>query len=213
MKPLKMEQWTLDKLKPFDKNPRTHPDEQIVALCKAIGEFGFTDPILVSSSGGILAGHGRYAAALRLYAAGKLETVPVIMLDHLDATKQKAFLIAHNKLAEKSSWHKDYLSMLVQELKSIEYELDFLAMNSDELDRLMVQEVVIPEIQITAVTTETQPAQQPTPKVEAPAQQPVVEKKAEPLPTTKLPAKEPEKKEIASPKKSFTRCPNCSHEW
>lgn len=212
MKPLKMEQWTLDRLKPFDKNPRTHPDEQITALCKAIGEFGFTDPILVSSTGGILAGHGRYAAALRLYAAGKLETVPVIVLDHLSETKQKAFLIAHNKLAEKSSWHKDYLSMLVQELKSIEYELDFLAMNSDELDRLMVQEVVIPEIEITTVVKRTEPEPSPQPKVEAPPPQPVAEKKAEPL-TQKLPPAKEEPKPIVSSKKSFTRCPNCSHEF
>lgn len=213
MKPLKMEQWKLEQLKPYDKNPRTHPDEQIVALCRAIGEFGFTDPILVSSAGGILAGHGRYQAALRLYAAGKLETVPVIVLDHLNETKQKAFLIAHNKLAEKSAWHKDYLSMLVQELKSIDYELDFLAMNSDELDRLMVQEVEIPavEISIAAPQKETKPEPPPVPtESKSP---PVVEKKAEPLQPVRLPAKEPEKKEIVSSKKSFTRCPNCSHEF
>jgi ParB-like chromosome segregation protein Spo0J len=41
-----------------------------------IARFGFDSPILVDAKGGIIAGHGRYLAALRL----GLETVLVIIL-------------------------------------------------------------------------------------------------------------------------------------
>lgn len=213
MKPIKFEMWSLERLVPFDKNPRIHPEEQIQALCRAIEEFGFTDPIIVSSKGGILAGHGRYQVAWRLHAAGKLTEVPVIILDHLDEAKQKAFIIAHNKIAEKSSWHKDYLSMIVQELTAIDFELGFLCMDSDEIEKLMVKEVDIPAIEMptVALRKETLPVQSPA-KPEAP-QPKAEEKKAEPLPVQKIPPKVEEKKEVVSPKKSFSRCPNCSHEF
>ncbi len=52
-------------------------------------------PILVDSEGHIVAGEGRHRAALKLY----LETVPVIVLDHLSETGTRTCLPA-DKLAE-----------------------------------------------------------------------------------------------------------------
>ena len=56
----RIELWTLDRLKPYDRNFRTHSDAQVAG---SIAEFGFTSPILVDSKDGILAGHGRWFAA------------------------------------------------------------------------------------------------------------------------------------------------------
>jgi ParB-like chromosome segregation protein Spo0J len=47
-------------------------------LPATIKRFGFTKPILVDTSSGILAGHARLLAA----PAPGLELVPVIVLDH-----------------------------------------------------------------------------------------------------------------------------------
>jgi ParB-like chromosome segregation protein Spo0J len=66
----------IEKLKPNDRNPRTHPRKQVQQIADSITAFGYVNPILVDEEGGIIAGHGRYAALLLL---GRKE-VPVIEL-------------------------------------------------------------------------------------------------------------------------------------
>jgi ParB-like chromosome segregation protein Spo0J len=100
-----IEHWLLSRLKPNQRNPRLHSDAQIAALAGSILAFGFNSPILVDSRGNIIAGVGRYRAALKL----GLETVPVIVLDHLSETEKRAYLLADNKLAELSTFDDDLL--------------------------------------------------------------------------------------------------------
>ena len=67
--------WPTAKLRPYDRNARTHSDEQVAQIAASIVEFGFVNPILVDSNAGIIAGHGRLLAALKL---GLVE-VPVVV--------------------------------------------------------------------------------------------------------------------------------------
>lgn len=53
----------INDIKPHPKNPRVHPDIAIAKLEQSIKEFGWTNPILVSKDGYILAGHARLKAA------------------------------------------------------------------------------------------------------------------------------------------------------
>jgi hypothetical protein len=69
-----IEHWPLDRLIPNARNARTHSDAQIAHIAASIREFGFTNPILVDSNDGIIAGHGRLLAARKL----KLTQIPVI---------------------------------------------------------------------------------------------------------------------------------------
>src|SRR5574344_1803672 len=62
----RIELWPLDRLVPYDRNPRTHSEEQIAQIAASIVEFGFLNPILVDTSNGIIAGHGRLQAAKKL---------------------------------------------------------------------------------------------------------------------------------------------------
>ena len=66
----------ISKLKPHPKNPRIHPDSALERLTKSVKEFGWTNPILVSEDGFILAGHARLKAAEK---AG-ISEVPIIRL-------------------------------------------------------------------------------------------------------------------------------------
>lgn len=50
-------------LMPCANNARTHSEEQVAQICASIREFGFTNPLLIDESGGIIAGHGRLSAA------------------------------------------------------------------------------------------------------------------------------------------------------
>jgi hypothetical protein len=55
----KIELWSAEKLIPYNRNARTHSDEQIEQIARSIQKFGFTNPILVDTGAGILAGHAR----------------------------------------------------------------------------------------------------------------------------------------------------------
>jgi len=60
----------IDKLVPYANNARTHSPEQINKLRGSLREFGFINPVIIDKDYGILAGHGRVAAAK---AEGELE--------------------------------------------------------------------------------------------------------------------------------------------
>lgn len=62
-------------LKPATRNARTHSPEQIKQLQRSINEFGWTNPILVDETSGIVAGHGRLQAAIGL----GMDQVPTII--------------------------------------------------------------------------------------------------------------------------------------
>lgn len=62
----KIEVWPIDKLTPYERNARTHSDEQVDKIAASIQEFGFVNPVLVDSEHGIIAGHGRVMAARQL---------------------------------------------------------------------------------------------------------------------------------------------------
>ena len=51
----------------YARNARTHSEAQVAQLAASIREFGFTNPILLDGDSGILAGHGRVAAARLLH--------------------------------------------------------------------------------------------------------------------------------------------------
>src|ERR1039457_5876575 len=135
-----IEHWLISRLKPSRRNPRRHSDAQIAAIAGSILAFGFNSPILVDSSGGILAGHGRYLACLKL----GLDTVPVIVLDHLSEIEKRAYLLADNKLAELSSFDDDLLRAELAELRDADIDLGALGFDDNEL-ALRLAEAELPD--------------------------------------------------------------------
>lgn len=129
----RIELWPVDRLVPYEKNSRTHSPEQVAKLAAIITEFGFTNPILVDSKDGIIAGHGRLMAAKRL----RLEQVPVIVLDHLSDAQRKAYIIADNKIAEEAGWDHEILASELSDLQAEGFDLDLTGFSSDEVDELL----------------------------------------------------------------------------
>jgi hypothetical protein len=117
---------------PYAKNARTHSEAQIGQIAASIKEFGFTQPILLDGQNGIIAGHGRVLAALKL----NLDQVPTIELQHLSATQKQAYIIADNKLALNSSWDDQLLALEVEELKAVDFDLSLIGFHSFELPEL-----------------------------------------------------------------------------
>lgn len=118
-------------LKPHPKNPRVHPKSALDKLVKSINEFGFTNPVLVSKDGYILAGHARCKAALQ---AG-IEEVPAIFLD-LEGLKADAYLIADNRLQDETDWNKELLAELIKDLQSLDYDVSITGFEPPEIDQL-----------------------------------------------------------------------------
>jgi hypothetical protein len=129
----KLQFWPLAKLKPYDKNPRTHSPEQIDKLAGLILEFGFTRPVLVDEKGGILAGHGAMKAAEKLGMA----KVPVVELTHLTPAQKRAYIIADNQVGLESDWDEDLLRGELQALAAEHGDLSTTGIGQDELDRLL----------------------------------------------------------------------------
>lgn len=62
----RIELWPIEKLRPYERNPRARSEGQVDQIAASMVEFGWTNPILVDEQGGVLAGHGRLLAARKL---------------------------------------------------------------------------------------------------------------------------------------------------
>lgn len=122
----------IDSLIPYAKNARVHDDAQIAQIAGSIKEFGFNNPVLIDKNNGIIAGHGRVMAARKL----GLTEVPTILLDHLNETQRKAYILADNRIAINSTWDNEMLSLELMDIKD-DVSLAMLGFNVDELDALL----------------------------------------------------------------------------
>ena len=123
----------VDSLIPYARNARTHSEEQIAQIAASIREFGWTNPILTDGDKGVIAGHGRLAAARKL----ELTEVPVIELGHLSPEQKKAYILADNRIALNSGWDEELLKLELQELQGVDFDLDLLGFGDDEIQRLL----------------------------------------------------------------------------
>src|SRR5690606_363382 len=95
---------------------------------------GFTNPILVDTNDGIIAGHGRLLAAREL----GLEKVPVVVLDHLTDAQRRAYIIGDNRLAEDAGWDNALLAEALDALLNDDgFDIDVIGFTADELDDLL----------------------------------------------------------------------------
>ena len=154
----KVAHWPTARLVPYARNARTHSEEQVAQIAASIVEFGFTNPILAGSDGVIVAGHGRLAAAQKL----GLESVPVVVLDHLTPTQRRALIIADNRIAENAGWDDAMLRIELQSLQEDGFNLDITGFDADALAELMAgeettvdgntDEDAVPEVPVTPIS-------------------------------------------------------------
>jgi DNA modification methylase len=125
--------WPIERLVPYERNARTHSTQQVRQIANSIAEFGFTNPILVDTKDGIIAGHGRLLAARLL----KLPQVPVIILSHLSDAQKRAYILADNRLALDAGWDDEILRSELQALEKDGFDLDLAGFSAGELKTLL----------------------------------------------------------------------------
>ncbi len=128
--------WSLDRIKPYDKNPRVN-DQAVDAVAASIKEFGFRQPIVVDEDGVIVVGHTRFKAAQKLDMA----KVPVHVASGLTPEQIKAYRIADNQSASLSDWNHELLALELSDLKDLEFDIDLLGFGEDELAKLFGNDV------------------------------------------------------------------------
>lgn len=126
-------------LRPYKKNAKKHPKEQVERIANSIKEFGFTQPVIIDKNNCVVAGHGRILGAKK---AG-LKQVPTVCLDDLTEEQIKAYRLVDNKLNE-SDWDfsllDDELGILAEDIDMSSFGFD-MDMSDEDLEKEMEKEV------------------------------------------------------------------------
>ena len=153
--------WSIEKLIPFARNPRTHSEEQINQIAASIQAFGFTNPLLIDSDGVTIAGHARILAARKL----QMTEVPVIVLSRLCEAQRRALVIADNQLAiSGSGWDEEMLRLELAELQADAFDLELLGFSDEELEKFLAD----PDELVDGLTDEDAAPELPEAAVSAP---------------------------------------------
>ena len=99
--------------------------------------FGYIDECQYLN--GIIAGHGRLAAARKL----GLDQVPVIELAHLTVAQKRALVIADNRLALDAGWDEEMLALELAELSDAGYDLALTGFEEAEIEALLTGAVAV----------------------------------------------------------------------
>ena len=123
----------INKLVPYANNARTHNKEQILKLRSSLREFGFVNPVIIDREYNVLAGHGRIEAA----KAENISEVPCVFADHLTEAQKKAYILADNRMALDAGWDDELLSVEMQELQELGFDLSLTGFDEKELTDLL----------------------------------------------------------------------------
>jgi len=125
-----IEQRSLASLTPNPSNTRVHSPEQIEIIRASMREFGWTIPMLIDEADVILAGNGRYAAAL----TEGMTQGPVIVARGWTEAQKRAYAIADNKIALLSTFDEAILRTELLGLRALGFDLGLTGFSALELE-------------------------------------------------------------------------------
>lgn len=133
---LKIESIPVDQLIPYAGNARKHDDKNVSDIAGSIAEYGFNDPIAINEKDNvIIEGHGRLLAAKKL----GMKEVPVIKLGHMTEAQLKAYTLVHNRMAEKSEWNLDILSLELSRLEELDVDIEVIGFADQDIKDLKIE--------------------------------------------------------------------------
>ena len=117
---------------PYARNPRKN-EAAVAKVAASLQEFGWRQPIVVDSKGGVIAGHTRLQAAQHLAMA----RVPVHIATELTAAQVAAYRLADNRTAEEAEWDSELLKIELKDLLSQDFDLELTGFDNDELSDIL----------------------------------------------------------------------------
>ena len=139
----------IKELKPYKKNAKKHPKEQVERIANSIKEFGFFEhrAVAIDREDNVIEGHGRILAAKK---AG-LTQVPTICLDDMTEEQIKAWRLIENKTAE-SSYDEAMISKEIEELLHSDINMEAFGFSVDILEDETIE--VEPDVPFTEILNE-----------------------------------------------------------
>lgn len=128
-KSVNLQEVAIDLLRPYERNAKKHPQDQVDKIIASIQEFGFVTPCIIDSDYNLIAGHGRVQAAKEM----GLETVPCVFVEGLTEAQRKAYILADNRLGELGEWDMDLVSGELQTLKDLGFDIDLTGFDIDDI--------------------------------------------------------------------------------
>ena len=110
---------SLQMLKPYAKNAKKHPQEQVDLIERSIKEYGFLNPCLIDKEYNVIAGHGRIMAAKQM----GMEKVPCLFVEGLTEAQYKAYVLADNKLTEMGEWDMELVMSELTDLQDMDFDI------------------------------------------------------------------------------------------
>ena len=145
-------------VKPYEKNAKEHPDEQLRELARMVKEVGWRQSITVNQQSVIINGHGRFAAWLKYKDEYGLK--PIWIMDDMGRTvygapentpmteaQEKAYRIADNKLNE-SAWKYEYVKEELLDLHLNGFDITMTGFDYDIILEEDENDDVVPEAPI-----------------------------------------------------------------
>lgn len=139
---IKIEYLSVDSLKPYEKNAKKHPAEQVEHIANSIREFGFRQPLVIDKENVLVIGHGRLLAAKKL----GLDAVPCVRADDLTEEQIKALRLADNKTNE-SEWDFDLLGSELDDIFDIDMEQFGFDVSLDDEPQEVAEDEVPEEVE------------------------------------------------------------------
>jgi DNA modification methylase len=139
--PSTIESVAIGQLVPYTDNPRKHEPKNIAKLVASIKEYGWTQPVLITQNGEVIAGHGRILAAREL----KMAVVPCIRLTDMSDAQVRAYRIADNRLGLDSDWDLDLLMRELGKLNAeqpLQINIDSIGFDPKELQKILAADEV-----------------------------------------------------------------------
>ena len=130
----------INELVPYEKNARTHSEEQIQTIINSIQAFGFRNPVIIDENNMILAGHGRVMAAKQM----GLESVPFIRWEDMSEDQKRGFILADNKTSDLAGWDLEILQEELQDLNFDMGDFGFSDIKIDDIEETPITEDEIP---------------------------------------------------------------------
>lgn len=142
----------IDSVAPYERNAKTHEGKQVRAIAESIDSFGLVGGIVIRD-GVIAKGHGTLAAIKLLLAKGKeiypppgksagaqpypAGKIPVIDASGWTMSQFRAYVLADNRLAEKSGWDRELLRSELSELNEIDdFDIELTGFTIGDLNAL-----------------------------------------------------------------------------
>ena len=130
---MQIEYLKIDEVIPYANNPRQNDGEAVDRVAASITEYGFKIPIIIDKNNVVVAGHTRLKAAKKL----GIDKLPVIKADDLTPAQIKGFRLAENRVSEYATWDNELLSIELEALQELDFDLDMTGFENWEIDNLL----------------------------------------------------------------------------